>query len=294
MAMDPEPRSGLIGAIRRELLGMDRVDLALRVTLLDLLLRPIGNWAIRPAILLIAGLGLLCPGVLKSRWTWLLLTGLTGWRAIADWPLADNHAYLLSYWCLAIFLSLLIRDRGASLAINGRLLIGLVFLLATLWKVVLSPDYMDGRFFRVTMLTDPRFADVALLVGDMSGETLEDNRAYLEEPGYGGVRELSEPRRLALFAHVSTWWTALVEAALVVCFLWPRKGWLTRQRHAVLMIFCATTYAVATVAGFGWLLIAMGIAQCEPERTRVRGLYLATFGLILLYKEVPWAFLLLE
>jgi hypothetical protein len=48
------------------------------------------------------------------------------------------------------------------------------------------------------------------------------------------------------------------------------------------------------VEGFGWLLMAMGVAQCEPVRKRTRLFYLAIFGLVLFYREVPWANLLLE
>ncbi len=46
--------------------------------------------------------------------------------------------------------------------------------------------------------------------------------------------------------------------------------------------------------GFGWLLIAMGVAQCEPERGKTHLIYLAVFGLILFYREVPWAEQLFE
>jgi hypothetical protein len=60
------------------------------------------------------------------------------------------------------------------------------------------------------------------------------------------------------------------------------------MRDALLLIFCVTTYAVATVEGFGWLLIAMGIAQCGSTRHTTRLLYLAIFGLIIFYREVPW------
>jgi len=52
------------------------------------------------------------------------------------------------------------------------------------------------------------------------------------------------------------------------------------------------TLAVAPVAGFGWLLLLMGIAQCEPERTTVRALYLAIFFLILFYQEFSWTLVL--
>ena len=45
--------------------------------------------------------------------------------------------------------------------------------MATLWKVALSPDYLDGRFFRVTMLTDVRFEGFAQLAGGLTRDQLE-------------------------------------------------------------------------------------------------------------------------
>jgi hypothetical protein len=91
-----------------------------------------------------------------------------------------------------------------------------------------------------------------------------------------------------------TWWTVAIEGFLALAFLWPRDRGLSRLRDAALLVFCATTYAAATVEGFGWLLIAMGVAQCPPERPRTRGLYLAAFALILFYREVPWTEPLLD
>jgi hypothetical protein len=46
----------------------------------------------------------------------------------------------------------------------------------------------------------------------------------------------------------------------------------------MLLLFCTMTYAVAPVAGFAWLLLVMGIVQCEPRQTTVRALYLTVFS----------------
>ena len=99
---------------------------------------------------------------------------------------------------------------------------------------------------------------------------------------------ISEPPRLRLLAHALTVWTLAIEGLLATAFLWPGRRGPARLRDAALLLFCATTFAVATVAGFGWLLLAMGIAQCPAESGRTRVLYLATFALILFYREVPW------
>ncbi len=85
----PSPDRWSIRGVCRQVLEMDPVDLALRLTLLDLLLRPIGDWTLRPFILSLASLGLLLPHQQRRLGLWLALTFLTGLRVVLDWPLAD-------------------------------------------------------------------------------------------------------------------------------------------------------------------------------------------------------------
>jgi hypothetical protein len=272
---------------------IDRIDLALRLTLLDLLLRPIGDWQIRPALLAIAGAGLLIPGWLRRPPLWFALAGITALRVWIDWPLADNHAYLISYWCLAVGISLAVRDTEVCLALNGRLLIGLTFAFAVLWKLVLSPDFTNGTFLRVTMLQDPRFEGWTLLSTGLSSDQLEIHRAalgrHLDSPPFEVEPGPGLSARFSWLADATTFWTAGIELALAAAFLWWKGGALSRARHALLIVFCVTTFAIATVDGFGWLLISMGVAQCDPRFVRTRILYCASFALILVYREVPWA-----
>ncbi len=287
-----------LAGFRQRLAGLDVIDLAIRLSLLDLLYKPVGPWYIRPFILLLAGLGFFSSGVRRSAITWFLLAFLTGWRVVADWPMSDNHAYLLCYWCLAVFCSRMAGDFRPWLALNVRLLIGMAFLFAVLWKAFLSPDYMDGTFFRVTFLIDQRFTGISRVVGDMSRSSIEESASYLEPLRDGAELfdppRLLEPDGLIRFALAATWWTVLMEAAVATCFLGLGGPWLFKQRHLVLLLFCSTTYALAPVAGFGWLLMAMGMAQCEAERSTIRNLYLACFFLILFYSEIPWLTLLAD
>ena len=59
-------------------------------------------------------------------------------------------------------------------------------------------------------------------------------------------------------------------------------------------MFCVTTYALAPVAGFGWLIAAMGLAQCRPDQRTLRGAYIAVFVADPLYSEIPWTGVLAE
>jgi hypothetical protein len=62
----------------------------------------------------------------------------------------------------------------------------------------------------------------------------------------------------------------------------------------LLIAFAALTYAAAPVAGFGWLLAAMGLAQCGPAQPAVRLAYLVTFVLVLVYAETPLIRIILD
>ncbi len=277
------------------------LELARCLTLLDLLFRPIGPWWIRPFILAIAGVAILRPAWRRSPATWFGLALLTGWRVAHEWPLADNHAWLLSYWCLALALSAGASEPGATLRRTGRLLIGLAFLFATLWKAFLAPDYLDGRFFRVTLLTDERFANVAMLVGDMDRDALEESRDYLR-PLPGGIERsqvidgprLRETKRLRAFAWLLTWVTVLYEGLIALVFLFPLSRRTEPIAHLTLLLFCAGTYALAPVVGFAWLLLSMGVAGCREDQRRLRAAYMVVFALMLFYKYVPWSDLAIE
>jgi hypothetical protein len=173
------------------------------------------------------------------------------------------------------------------LARNARLLIGLAFALATLQKA-LAPDYLDGTFFRWVLAEDPRFEAIGRILG-REGADLERTRAWLDAaPGEPPPPDASfvETPALRGAATLLTWATVLFEGAVAVAFLSPRLLAIARARDALLAAFCALTYAIAPVPGFGWILVSMGVAQGEGPRAR--WLYLAAFALILFYQEVPW------
>lgn len=269
------------------------LELPFRLTLIHLLLRPMGPWPVRAAILGLAAAGLVSRRVTVAPLTWVALALLTAARLFAEWPLPDNHIYLLGYWCAAAAIALALPNPGSALARSSRTLIGLAFACAVIWKAGLSEDYRDGRFFRVTLLTDERFADTARLVGGLSAAQLEENRRFLTPlpPGAELLHppRLVEPPRLRAFAWAATWCGLALEAAVAVLFLAPGGGWRARLPHVALLAFCGVTYAVAPVAGFGWLLLVMGLITTEGREPVLSRAYVLAFLLVLVYSEVPWA-----
>jgi hypothetical protein len=270
----------------------NRLQLALALTMLDLLLNPVGAWYLRPIILSIAALSLLVPGLLSKPGLWYVLAFCMAVRVFQDWPLSDNHAYLLGYWCLAVAIALGSERKENLLATNARLLIGLVFLFATAWKLLLSTDYSDGTFFRVTFLTDHRFSGFIQLFAGFSAEQISSMAEFLDQHVDLPATILSpveEGDRFKLLAQMATIWNIVINALIALAFLLPKITYLPRYRDELLLIFCTVTYAIATVSGFGWLLIAMGVAQSDPQRPHIRLMYVVVFMLIIFYREVPWA-----
>lgn len=266
--------------------------IALRLTAVELLLRPMGPAFVLAPLLVVATLAILSTTLLFSPVIWYAAAALVAARIVADWPLPDNHIYLLGYWCLAVGLALGSRTPTLTLARSSRLLLGLAFGFAVLWKGVLSPDYRDGRFFTVTLITDPRFSDLTRLIGRLSADELAGNRRVLE-PLPEGAELLNPPpltttRSFNALVIVATWGTLLLEGLLAAAFLVPGDGRLERLRHGLLLSFCLVTYAFAPVAGFGWLLLAMGCSLCKPDQHLLRVAYVAAWFSVLFYSEIPW------
>jgi len=269
----------------------------LRLTLLILLLRPPAERMLRGLTWLVAGIAIVLPGVARSSLTWLALTALVGARLVADWPLSDNHIYLLGYWCLGLTLCLALPDAFPSVAAMSRWLVGATFVCAMLWKGVLAPDFLDARFFRLTLITDERFADLAMAVGGLDLAQLERNRdALVALPEGAEVIDgpvLVEPPALRRLGLVLTWGGFVMETLLAAAFLSRRPQRLHALRHQMLLAFLVFTYAAAPVAGFGWLLAVMGLAQCGSTEGRLRSAYVAAFALVLVYSETPLVHIIL-
>jgi hypothetical protein len=51
---------------------------------------------------------------------------------------------------------------------------------------------------------------------------------------------------------------------------------------------------IPPVAGFGWLLLVMGMAQCAPEYRLLKGIFIAAYFFVLLFTEIPWAGAIVE
>lgn len=265
---------------------------AARLSWLVVLLDPIGHPLVQTPLTLLAVVGLLSRRLCWNAAMWMVAAALAAAFVLDDPTRVDNHAYLRVYWFVALALSATRGDPGRALAGSARGLIAGVFVMALLWKVLLSPDFLSGDYFRFTLMTDTRFSDFASLTAGLSPADQMANRGLLRSAlgsdEFSGPLGFIEPPALARVAHAMTAWTLLIEAFIALSFLAPLRLRLSRLRDVALIAFGITTYAVATVEGFGWLLCCIGLAQSDAGRSWVRFAYVACFLVILGYAQTPW------
>jgi hypothetical protein len=234
-----------------------------------------------------AAAGILLPRLMHQPMYWFGLCAILAVNHVQLWATLDNHQYLITYWCLAMGTSQLLPSTRGALITNARLLIGLCFLFATVWKF-LSGEFIDGTFFHFTLLTDRRFSGFADLVGGVPAEVTAANIAAIDTltRPYGDVEliQLEDSPRMGVLALFLAVWTVAIEGMLAVLFLAPLRERLAPLRDGVLLLFMVSTYPVATVVGFGRVLAVMGLAQ-SPNRLGIeRPLYLLLFLVLPLFR----------
>lgn len=251
-------------------------------------------WHVDPLVRALALLGVLLPKARKSAHFWLGIVSLLAFGIWGQWYSVDNHMYLLGYVCLLCWRA--VSSEGESgIQKNASGLLALVMALAVLWKL-LSPDYLSGAFFEQTLLLDPRFTPLASGVCQLSLGALESNAEVVREASaaFDGAAyqvPLHSNSCIPALGTAMAVWTILIEGALAVLFgayrLEVLRGKWKTLRNASLAAFIATTYPVAPVVGFGWLLSVLGFAQCESDEKKWKTLFMVLFAAIAAF-ELDW------
>lgn len=279
-----------IRRLGRALSGLRRPgDLVLRSTLLLALLHGGSSWDVTIPARVLATLMLLHTRLTWNPTLWVLLTSVLVYGLMGNLYVVDNHKVLLCYWCIGISLWLRLPDME-SLRLLARIMIVLVFLLAVVWKA-LSGDFLDGSFATFTLLHDERFQPLARFVLGVTQDQLRADRDVIARVLQGGedAGQIAVPAGVKALSIGFTWFTMVIETLVFVLFgLGRRLGRLAALRHAPLLVFMWTTYAIANVIGFGWLLATMGFAQCLPDERKSQLAFLLT-PLALITFQLPWS-----
>jgi hypothetical protein len=248
-------------------------------------------WYLKLGIITLAVSAIVIRPLLWNPMIWLGLVVVFVWSYTNTWYEQNNHDFLKLYWCLGVGVALLAADRVQALRTNARILIGLCFLFACLWKVV-SPDYLNNAFFSYFLLQDTRFELIVTYLGGLDAGELARGRLdrvlYTAFGDPAGSVAVPMSSAVGWIAPLMTWWTVLIEGFIAVAFLWPEGKGVSKWRDSAFMVFVISTYFVAPILYFAWLLIAMGVVQCARESFRYWPLvYVALFVLVLMRFHIP-------
>ncbi|HKY20466.1 MAG TPA: hypothetical protein VJM31_04530 [Vicinamibacterales bacterium] len=227
-------------------------------------------------LIVLVVLALLVDGIAGSPWFWFVLTAALLLWISAAYFIADNHHYLIAYWCLAVGLALFGGPEGTRiLRQSGALLIGLCFATAVASKL-LNARYRDGSFFTWTLLSDPRFVPLATFIGGLKSDVRERHLVAMDRvrSGVSQHEVVVVPRDLRRLAMGLTWWTIGIETLVATVFLSPVNLELTRV--VLLVVFAVTTFVFVAVPVFGQILLLILLACTDDVTIRV---YIAVLAL---------------
>lgn len=285
-------QSGSFNAIHEAIREGGVRDVTLRLTLILVLLygstSPLANVTIR----LLCGLMLVFPQFLTGRFLWIMIGIVMATANGLLWHSIDNHKYLITYWVLACGLALIFPNRRRQeeyLRKTATWMIGLVFLFATLWKLC-AGEYLDGKFFYFTFLSDSRLSYATSLISGLSTDDLQLGREALRflgtVPLHESELEIAGSARLRTVTLLLSWATIAGEGAIAALYLWQSRR-LYAVRQGLLMCFIGATYFLLPVIGFAAILTLLGFASSRKDDDAGRAIYVILFGVIHL-TLIPW------
>jgi len=232
-------------------------------------------------------IGILFFRFTKSPWYWFYISIVLIVGHITVWYSIDNHKYLMTWWCLAIAFSFYLENHSKNIHFNGRVLIGLCFMFATFWKLI-TPEFIDGSFFHYLLIGgDGRFDEFSMLLTGIHQDTIDINRQLINELKLSSDENLrftlEFTERSVIIAHILTWWTIIIEGVIALGFLCKGNWFVKHYRDYLLGIFIITTYSVANVIEFAWLIIAMGVAQIDENNLKFKKLWYILLFIIMAF-----------
>ena len=170
---------------------------------------------------------------LTSQTFWVILCTYTWYIYIENW-LDSSVSLIISYWILICTCSVFLHpsERERFIVWHGRLLIGILFLFATIWKII-GGEYLDGsRLHALFIMGDDRTEPIAKFIGGLTNGEIYGNsynfsdlkNNFFEEYYY---RSLTSSNPLKLFALVTSYWVIFIEGAIAAAFLWIKCRWLS-------------------------------------------------------------------
>ena len=255
-----------------------------RLTLLTLFLFPERFWYISLPAGCLAISGLLFEQLQRRPGYWITIFLVLVAVNFANWDYTDNHQYVITFWTLALGLSLRVEDTEKIIRLNSRLIIGLVFAFATFWKLT-SGDFMSGATMQMVLGVMSNFSELGTSVDGYSAAAREANIRALSTTSTGAPTiAVAIPENLKTLATVITIGTLVFELAIAVLFLLPENRKWDLAKNWILLVFVALLYPVSEIIAFGWILLVLGYAQCGAKFPRLRYTYVGLFVILYLFR----------
>ncbi|MBV6655473.1 MAG: hypothetical protein KI786_17010 [Mameliella sp.] len=248
------------------------LKLFLKMTLVLLLLHMTETVYLKVFMPILVVPGIFIDKLLSNKYYWLFLTLVVSYVYLyLDLTIyVPNHKHMYAYVLIAISASFFLADNKnllATLREQSRIIIGLCFMFATIGKF-LAPEFLNTTFFEFTGSTDGRFFGILSVLGLDKAELLANQSAFksvLNSNLPGSTIDLYMGSNMGMIALFLTVWTIFVEGMIAITFLLPKKYALSKYRNFFLAAFIVTTYPIATVAGFGIVLLLLGFLQSMDD-----------------------------
>ena len=269
-------------AAQAHMMGFERLDLLLLMSLLLMLLYT------TKVVTILAIAGLVYRPLARHPLFWLAIAAIMALTIRTEWFNLFNHDYVITYWALLLGLALWWKRPDDILAGASRLILGFLFLFAVLWKAS-APEFPNGAFFEFTLMSDPRFQVVGEALGGMPTDASEEHRRALSEWGEAGLgaHEPVDLRSGALVPAMSqamAAWTLAIESLVAILFLVPSRFRMARWAEPALIVFILSTYVLAPVVGFGWVLILLAMASTTLPRPIAHVFYPLAFVVLVAFQ----------
>lgn len=215
------------------------------------------HWApmVVPSLAVVV-LAVVRPEAASRAWVWWVMAAVWLVALVAFPDHMEDHVLLFAVWLVALAICLGGDPAAFSRAAawQARVLIGVVFCAAVLWKLWFG-EFLSGGMLRTYMIVDSRFGALAWLTG-VDSERLTDDRAAAKDILNGADVTLSlsasdlSTAAIALAAVA----TLVIEILIVAAHLAPDSSRLARLRLPSIVAFGLVTYSVVPVLPFAALL----------------------------------------
>ena len=217
--------------------------------------------------LVVLALTVVAPTLAVRPVVWWVLAALWFAAVVFQQDRMEDHVYLFTVWLVALAVSL---SAGAEsfldhAAWHARMLVGVTFTVAVLWKMLFQ-QFATGMTLWTFLVTDHRFSPLASGLG-IPHAALHEGQEQLTAVLAGTTDSYQPSTDLLWRVTVVAVLTLLLEASVAVSFLSPDASRVARLRLPSIVTFGLVTYSLVPVLGFAALLATLATVVARWQRS---------------------------